>query len=113
MSIEQIIQNEANLSVAEVKERAQDEIEDEDLRGKKLANDGIMQDMGERKEYTHKIFVLICMWLVLVGIVLIASGNGNLHYSDSVLITLLTTTTANVIGLFVFVAKYLFQIKLK
>lgn len=111
MSIEQIIQDEANSSTSEVKERAQDELDKEDLRKKQLANDGIMQDMGERKEYTHKIFVLICFWLVLVGILLIASGNGNLHYSDTVLITLLTTTTANVIGLFVFVAKYLFQIK--
>ena len=112
MSIEQIIQNEANSSLPEVKERAQDELK-EDLRKKQLANDGIMQDMGERKEYTHRIFVLICMWLILVSIILIASGNGNLHYSDTVLVTLLTTTTANVIGLFVFVAKYLFQIKSK
>lgn len=110
MSIEQIIQNEANNSDPEVKERAHEE-EDEDKRTKKIKNDGAEQDMGERKIYTHRIFILISFWLFLVSLILIAVGNGNLHYSDTVLVTLLTTTTANVIGLFIFVAKYLFQIK--
>jgi hypothetical protein len=108
MSIEQSIQNEANSSSEEVKIRAHEE---EDKRRKQLDNDGLAQDMDERKIYAHRIFVLICMWLFLVAIVFLAEGNGNLHYSDNVIITLLTTTTANVIGLFILVTKYLFNPK--
>jgi len=110
MSIGENIANEVNQSEAEVRERAQEEL-DEDKRKKRLKNDGIAQDMDERKVYAHRIFILICMWLFLVAIVIIATGNGNLHYSDGVMVTLLTTTSANVIGLFVLVTKYLFNPK--
>jgi hypothetical protein len=49
------------------------------------------------------------MWLFLVLGIFIAVGKGSLVYSDSVIITLLTTTTANVLGLVAIVANYLFK----
>ncbi len=110
MSIQESITNEVVRPEPEVADRANAEV-DEEKRKKQLDNDGLAQDMDERKLYAHRIFVLVCMWLFLVSLVFVADGNGNLHYSDSVIITLLTTTTANVIGLFILVTKYLFNPK--
>ena|ERR1700744_4172227 len=111
MSIEQIIQDEANSSEPEIKERAQEEPNSEYWRSQKIDNDIKQQDMDERKLYAHRVFALICLWLACVMLVIISSGNGNLHYSDTVMVTLLTTTTANVIGLFAIVNNYLFKTK--
>ena len=46
--------------------------------------------------------------MVIVLIVLALAGFGVLLLSDTVLIALLTTTTADVIGIFLVVVKYLF-----
>ncbi|OOQ60922.1 hypothetical protein [Mucilaginibacter pedocola] len=79
-------------------------LESEKLKSRK-------QDRKERKSYAHKIFVLMCMWLFSVVIIIVASGNGSLYFTDSVLIAILTTSSANVIGLFILVSKYLFNPK--
>jgi Flp pilus assembly protein TadB len=105
MSIEQIIQNEANSSDIEVKERALNETE----RGKKIDNDIREQDRLERKTYANRVFYLISAWLGCVIVVVILTGLGFMHFSDTVIVTLLTTTTANVIGLFAIVNSYLFK----
>ena len=108
MSIGESIRDDANSSSLEVKERAKEEV-DEDKRAKKLNNDITEQDKEERRLYAYRVFALICIWLACVMIVIVATGKGDLHYSDTVLVTLLTTTTANVIGLFAIVNSYLFK----
>ena len=87
-----------------VKEELKDSLKKEKL-------DGLIQDREERKRYANLSFTLIATWLILVLAIFVSTGQGNLKYSDSVLITLLTTTTANVIAIFHFVMKYLFQTK--
>jgi hypothetical protein len=72
---------------------------------------GDKQDREERKIYANLVFTLISIWLIVVVAIFVSCGQGNLKYSDSVLITLLTTTTANVIAIFHFVMKYLFHPK--
>lgn len=69
------------------------------------------QDKGMRSEYANKIFVLVCVYLVVVGALLIESGRtfNDFYLSENILITLLGTTTANVLILLYFVAKYLFS----
>lgn len=51
-------------------------------------------------------------WMIAVVLLLVWQGFGSkigfFHLSDSVLITLLTTTTANVLGLFYLALKYLY-----
>lgn len=74
----------------------------EELEGRK-------QDRKQRGGYANKIFILLCSYLGLGLIILILIGFGAMTLSDSVIIALLTTSTANVIGIFVFVAKYLFH----
>lgn len=76
----------------------------EDLKGRK-------QDRKERKVYALLIFNLLCFWLMFDGFIFLFKGLGKLSYSDNVLITLLTTTTVNVIGIFYIVDRYLFQPK--
>jgi hypothetical protein len=47
------------------------------------------------------------MFLVLA--IIVAYGKEFLKFSDTVIVTLITTTTANVFGFFYFVANYLFN----
>ncbi len=71
----------------------------------------VQQDREERKTYANRIFSLISWWLFGVFfIVLFCSIESvRISHSDAVLVALLTTTTVNVVGLFVIVAKYLFR----
>jgi hypothetical protein len=52
------------------------------------------------------------IWLLAIGVFLFLAGLGKLKVADSVLIALITTTTANVLGLFYIVARWLFPHKL-
>lgn len=75
----------------------------EEYKGKK-------QDREQRKDFAERIFQFLMVYMLFSGFVLVLSGIAinNFHLNDEVLITLLGTTTANVIGIFVIVAKYLF-----
>ncbi len=69
------------------------------------------QDTHElRLGYAGRIFWLVCAWLVCVAIAVFMSGFSlwNFNLSDKVLITFITSTTINVVGLFVVVAKWMF-----
>nr|WP_314773241.1 hypothetical protein [uncultured Porphyromonas sp.] len=78
----------------------------EDLERKK-------QDRDQRKTFALRIFVLLCVYLLVVGILLALSGFSCIPFSlsDTVLITLLGTSCANVIALFIIVTEYLFPRK--
>ncbi|HTJ13499.1 MAG TPA: hypothetical protein VL547_15800 [Dinghuibacter sp.] len=89
---------------------------EEEVRKLKIQNDllqakfeKITGDNKARKTHSLLIFVMVFFWLVSVVALLALSGLGILCLSDKVLITLLTTTTINVIGLLVIVANYLFN----
>lgn len=82
-----------------------------DIYIKKEELEGAKQDRAQRKEYADKIFFLVAFYLIFVYILIILSGVSFLEIDSSVLIAIVTTTTANVIALFTFVAKYLFHPK--
>ena len=65
---------------------------------------------GLRLDYTAHIFKLVCAWLacVVACVILSGFGLGGFKLSDSVLIAFITSTTVNVVGLFVLVAKWMF-----
>lgn len=67
------------------------------------------QNMGERKIYAESIYLLTCIWCIFLGIIIVAEGNGSLNYSENVMITLITSTTVNVLFFFRYVTKYLFN----
>ena len=72
---------------------------------------GIRQDRGERKKFANRIFVMLALFLcaVLLIVFLCAAKCVKFKLTDAVLITLLSTASANVISIFVFVMRYLFN----
>ena len=66
------------------------------------------QDREERKKYASHIFRFIWIWCAGIFVLMILVGLGVFKFDDSVIITLITTTTANILALFAIVAKYLF-----
>ncbi len=86
---------------------------------KELYLESFRQDMKERKSYASKVFWLIVCWLLAVFLLVVVAGlnvrmvidgwEWSFKLSNSVLITLISTTTANVLGIFVFVVRYLFK----
>ena len=71
------------------------------------------QDRDQRKDFALRTFNFVSLYMFGVFLLLVMSGIGtnDFHLSDTVLVTLLGTTTATVIGVFNFVARYLFHNK--
>lgn len=93
--------------------------DNERLRRLKLANDILVdtlkdrgQDRDQRKEFADRIFNLIKWYLAGVFLLLFVNGAPlNFHLDNEIFLILLGTTTANIIGIFAFVARYLFHKK--
>jgi hypothetical protein len=76
----------------------------------------LAQDREERKKYADYSFKLVCVWLGSMLVLVALQGFGaflgwSFELSDSVLITLVSSTTGSIVAIFVFVAKYLFPQK--
>lgn len=69
----------------------------------------LRQDREQRKTFSSRIFIFMCLYMFVAIVIVFMCGLGCMKLEESVLITLLTTTLANVIGVFNFVAKYLFH----
>ena len=80
-----------------------------DIELKKEELEQRKEDREQRKQYSKKLFIFVCVYLSIVVLVVIFCGCQCLTIDSKVLIALLSTTTANVIGLFAVVAKYLFH----
>lgn len=90
----------------------------EELRKARIQNDileeglnKLIQDRGQRKGLSYALFGFMCVYMFAVLIIVSCCGLAWMQLSDNVIITLLTTTLADVIGIFGFVAKYLYQNK--
>jgi len=81
---------------------------EQDLRKKKLENKSLEQDVKQRGCFSWIILTSVGLWIFAVFFVLICAGSGELYFETSVLITLLTTSTVNVIALLIIVVNYLF-----
>lgn len=97
------------------------QLKEEELRKARLLNEALegenksdTQDRGQRKGFAISVFTLVSLYLAAVLTILFIQGFSKSFYlSDSVLITLLGTTTANVISILVIVVTYLFSRKKK
>lgn len=69
----------------------------------------IKQDRAQRKTFSTRIFTFMCSYLAVSMLIVFSCGYQWMLLSDTVIVTLITTTLANVIGVFTFVAKYLFH----
>lgn len=92
-------------------ELRQIQIENEARAGENLSDS---QDRDQRKDFAERIFSFVALYMFAVFFILTLSGGPfNFRLSDNVLITLLGTTTANVIGILIIVVTYLFSRKKK
>ena len=69
---------------------------------------GRKQDRRERKRYAELVFRLVCWWLVGVMALVCCAGLDAIRLDETVLMTIVGSTTASVVAIFVVVAKYLF-----
>lgn len=69
------------------------------------------QDRGDRKTVLNWVCIVCTCWLVFVGYMLLLSSekDGAFKLSDRVAITLMSVTTAKILGLAWLVTKYLFH----
>lgn len=69
---------------------------------------GRKQDRRERKRYAELVFRLVCWWLVSVMALVFCVGLDAIRLDEMILTTIVGSTTASVVAIFVVVAKYLF-----
>ncbi len=74
-----------------------------------LYNKSLLNDIKLRAELTKKIFNMVATYIFIALILVALSGLGLMHLSDTVLVTLISTTLASVIGLLTFIVKYFFK----
>lgn len=87
------------------------EFQDFEKERKLLENQSIAQDIGERKKYAKWIFWMVCGWLIVILGIIIAVGLSGLKLTDTVIVSLITSTTINITAFFLAVTKYLFPNK--
>ena len=78
---------------------AYDEIErrkrEAEARHLEIQNESDTQDRDQRKDFAERVYYFACVYMVFVFLILFLSGSTGAHFklNDSVLITLLRTTT--------------------
>jgi hypothetical protein len=81
---------------------------------KQLELESRKQDIELRGKFSRRIFSLIVVWLLIVLMIVIFEGfhtticTHDFKLSDNVLLALIGSTTANVLGVFIIVVHYLF-----
>ena len=83
----------------------------EELKTLQEQNRTLAQNNEERKTYAKYIFGLTSVWALLIFVILFLVGVKRIYISDTVIVTLITSTTINFFGFFVLVIKYLFNTK--
>ena len=71
-----------------------------------------VQDRYERKKYASRTFVFLCGFTSIILLIIIASGFSkitNFSLNDTVLIAIITSSLATVVGIFILVMRYLFK----
>ena len=69
----------------------------------------LLTEITLRTKYTRNIFYFTCSWVLIVMIFVYLDGVGYINISDTIVVTLITSTTLNVFGFFTLVLKYLFN----
>lgn len=73
--------------------------------------ESLKQDRQQRKVLSIALFIFMCVYMAVALLIVFLCGLFVMYLSDTVLVTLLTTTLADVIGIFSFVTKYLYHNK--
>jgi len=81
------------------------------LKEAKLKVDELELTIILRRNYAYYIFWMVCIWLSIILIIIFFQGFGIFDLNNSVLITLISSTTANIAAYFLVVIRYLFPKK--
>lgn len=81
---------------------------EQELRTLKLGNENFKQDIELRRQHANKVFSFLIGWAIFVACILVMAATPWLRFSNAVLITLLGTTTLQIIGIYLIVANYIF-----
>lgn len=73
-----------------------------------LINTNIKQNIKLRKVFSWLIFSFMAFWMAFVGLYLMLAGYSVIQVSETVQVAIITTGTAQVIGIFLVVSYYLF-----
>ena len=86
-----------------------------DIENQGLENQNLRANIESRRKYALGFFILACVWILVITLVLLLQGFGSFWWgkmpfklSDNVLLAAIGSTTANILGLVVIVANYLF-----
>lgn len=80
----------------------------DDMSMRQQRKDRFSQDTRFRKHLANWVMIIVPSWLVAVIVILMLCGFRVLEFNSEVLITLLATTTVNVLGLAYIVLKGIF-----
>lgn len=69
----------------------------------------LQDDNDARKKFSNHIFTVTVIWMFFILLIVVSCGNECMKLSDTVLVTLIGTTTANVFGFLYVVVNYLFN----
>ena len=83
-----------------------DDVDTKDIKNQLLERYG--QDTRFRRHLARWVMFIVPLWLLAVVVIIVCSGIGWIHLDKEVLITLLATTTANILGLAFVLLKGLF-----
>ncbi len=71
-----------------------------------------VQDRYERKKYAFRTFIFLSAFTAFILLIIIAAGFSKVipfSLNDTVLISLITSSLATVVGIFILVMRYLFK----
>ncbi|WBX76623.1 hypothetical protein PG911_18735 [Tenacibaculum ovolyticum] len=71
-----------------------------------------VQDRYERKKYAFRTYLFLCGFTSIILLIIILSGFSKItsfNLNDSVLIALITSSLATIVGIFILVMRYLFK----
>lgn len=71
-----------------------------------------IQDRNERKKYAYRTFIFLSVFTFLVLTIVFLAGFStqlNFKLSEPVLIALITSSLASIVGIFILVMRYLFR----
>lgn len=117
ISVEQNVSVSSNVYIDIEKDVAKERLRKAKLENDSIdeANKGDVQDRAQRKQFAENIFTMVCVYVFAVIMIILLCGAEWVHFSlsENILITLLTTTTANILGILLIVVTYLFTRKKK
>lgn len=85
--------------------------EDQKYQRKELENKSFSEDIRIRGELTNNVYDLVKNYIIAVVLITFLTGVGVLNLSDTVIVTLITTSLINIIGMLILIIKYFFNTK--